>query len=100
MLFFTKLAVVGMNCLLGWFILLSFPNLFPDITFPNLTVGLLGLETFLIICVFFGNYEITIDTIFLSVLEDLDKNDGSVERPYLMTDNMRNIMSKKVLSTN
>ena len=95
-LFFTKLAVVGMNALLGWFILLSFPNLFPDITFPNLTVGLLGLETFLIISVFFGNYEITIDTIFLSVLEDLDKNDGSVERPYMMTDTMRHIMAKKV----
>ena len=99
-LFFTKLAVVGVNCLAGWFILLSFPDLFPDISFPNLTVGLLGLETFLIVSVFFGNYEITIDTIFLSVLEDLDKNDGSVERPYMMTDSMRRIMSKKVYEVN
>jgi hypothetical protein len=95
-LFFSKLVVVGINCLIAYFVLLQNPNLFPSNNYPSLTIGLLGLETFLIACVFFGNYQLAIDTIFLSVLEDMEKNDGTTGRPYHMSDNIKDIMSKKV----
>lgn len=47
-------------------------------------------------------YKIAIDTIFLSVLEDLDKNDGSHEKPYFMSSEMMEIMHKhnKPINTN
>jgi hypothetical protein len=95
-LFLAKLVIVGLNCLIGYFVLLNNPNLFPNMAYPSLTIALLGLETFLIASVFFGNYQLAIDTIFLSVLEDLEKNDGSPERPYFMSDSIKGIMSKKV----
>jgi hypothetical protein len=95
-LFFTKLTIVGLNSAMAYFIILNSPQYFPDLNYPTLTVGLLALESYLIACVFFGNYDITIDTLFISLLEDLDKNDGSPERPYMMTADMKKIMSKKV----
>lgn len=95
-LFFTQLVVVGINCLIAYLILLNKDQFFPNLTYPSLTIGLVGVESFLIARVFFGNYQIAIDTIFMSVLEDLEKNDGSPERPYLMGETMKKIMSKKV----
>ena len=95
-LFLAKMVIVGANCLIAYFVLLENPNLFPSMNYPSLTIALLGLETYLIASVFFGNYQLAIDTIFLSVLEDLEKNDGSPERPYFMSNDLKSIMSKKV----
>jgi choline transporter-like protein 2/4/5 len=55
---------------------------------------LIGVETYIIASLFFANYVLAIDTIFLSALEDLDKNDGSVARPYYMRDELKKIMRK------
>ncbi len=34
---------------------------------------------------FFGVYSMAVDTLFLCFLEDLERNDGTPERPYYMS---------------
>lgn len=69
------------------------PNAFKNGVFdPTVTVVFVIVETYAIASVFFSNYQLAIDTIFLSVLEDLDKNDGSPQRPYYMTDKMMKVL--------
>ena len=38
-----------------------------------------------IISAFFGVYSMAVDTLFLCFLEDLERNDGSAEKPYYMS---------------
>ncbi|KAJ3258982.1 hypothetical protein HK103_003123 [Boothiomyces macroporosus] len=95
-LFLTKLIVIGANCVGAYCFIVGKPDAFKNpINFPAITVVFVSLETYLVASIFFGNYHLAIDTIFLSVLEDLDINDGSPNRPYLMTDRMKRIMHKK-----
>lgn len=44
---------------------------------------------------FFGVYNMAIDTIFLSFLEDSERNDGSPEKPYYMSKSLKKIVGKK-----
>lgn len=45
--------------------------------------------------VFFSVYAMAVDTLFLSSLVDMEKNDGSREKPYYMTKSLRNILNLK-----
>jgi hypothetical protein len=60
--------------------------------YPQVTVALVVLGAFMIASAFFSVYEMAIDTIFLSFLEDLDRNDGSPDRPYYMPDALAHLM--------
>ncbi|GFO17743.1 choline transporter-like protein 2 [Plakobranchus ocellatus] len=55
------------------------------------------LGTYLITDSFFDVYSMAVDTIFLCFLEDIERNDGSKERPYFMskTRNLRNFLKNK-----
>ncbi|XP_060788663.1 choline transporter-like protein 5-B isoform X2 [Neoarius graeffei] len=44
---------------------------------------------------FFSVYAMCVDTLFLCFLVDLEKNDGSVARPYYMSSSLRSILNKK-----
>uniref|UniRef100_A0A673MLH6 Choline transporter-like protein n=1 Tax=Sinocyclocheilus rhinocerous TaxID=307959 RepID=A0A673MLH6_9TELE len=44
---------------------------------------------------FFNVYAMCVDTLFLCFLLDLEKNDGSVSRPYYMGSSLRAILNKK-----
>uniref|UniRef100_A0A8C1TZY7 Choline transporter-like protein n=1 Tax=Cyprinus carpio TaxID=7962 RepID=A0A8C1TZY7_CYPCA len=44
---------------------------------------------------FFNVYAMCVDTLFLCFLLDLEKNDGSVSRPYYMASSLRAILNKK-----
>lgn len=44
---------------------------------------------------FFSVYDMGVDTIFLSFLEDLERNDGSAEKPYYMSKDLMKILGKK-----
>ena len=78
---------------IGAYAYLAFnPRAFPNGVFdPTITVVFVIIETYAIAGVFFFNYQLAIDTIFLSVLEDLDKNDGTPQRPYHMTERMKKV---------
>ncbi|KAI4895863.1 hypothetical protein NFI96_008663, partial [Prochilodus magdalenae] len=44
---------------------------------------------------FFSVYNMCVDTLFLCFLEDLERNDGSAEKPYYMSKSLMKILNKK-----
>ncbi|XP_051520550.1 choline transporter-like protein 4 isoform X2 [Myxocyprinus asiaticus] len=44
---------------------------------------------------FFSVYNMGVDTLFLCFLEDLERNDGSPQKPYFMSKNLMKILNKK-----
>jgi hypothetical protein len=64
-----------------------------NLRFSFLTVGLSGFIALIIASAFLGVFHLAIDTIFLCFLEDCDVNDGSRERPYYMSENLKRIVN-------
>ncbi|XP_051988295.1 choline transporter-like protein 2 isoform X2 [Xyrauchen texanus] len=98
-LFLGKLLVVGLVGIFAFFFFSGHTNAFkgtaPSLHYywvPILTV-LVG--SYLIAHGFFSVYAMCVDTLFLCFVEDLERNDGSPERPYLMSDNLLNVLKKK-----
>ncbi|KAM3175125.1 hypothetical protein ACTXT7_009133 [Hymenolepis weldensis] len=54
----------------------------------------IALGSFLIAKSFFTVYEMGVDTIFICVCEDLERNDGSEENPYFMSNSMMKTLKK------
>lgn len=48
-----------------------------------------AVGTFLVSIVIFTVQNVALTTLFLSVVEDLERNDGSERRPYFMSDNLK-----------
>ncbi|XP_073693593.1 choline transporter-like protein 2 isoform X3 [Garra rufa] len=98
-LFLGKLLIVGLVGIFAFFFFSGHTDAFKGATpslhyywVPILTV-LVG--TYLIAHGFFSVYAMCVDTLFLCFLEDLERNDGSPERPYMMSENLLNVLSKK-----
>jgi choline transporter-like protein 2/4/5 len=49
---------------------------------------------------FFGVYAMAVDTLFLCFLEDLERNDGSMEKPYYMSKSLKKILGKMEKTVN
>ncbi|KAK7944932.1 hypothetical protein WMY93_000660 [Mugilogobius chulae] len=58
---------------------------------PLLTVV---LGAYLIAHAFFSVYAMCVDTLFLCFCDDLERNDGSLERPYFMSPELHRILKK------
>ncbi|CAI2724040.1 unnamed protein product [Schistosoma spindalis] len=58
-------------------------------------LGIIILASYLVASLFSSVFEMGVDTIFLCFLEDLEKNDGSAERPYYMSKNLMDILGKR-----
>lgn len=56
-------------------------------------VSILG--AYVIASGFFSVFGMCVDTLFLCFLEDLERNDGSADRPYYMSKTLLKILSKK-----
>ena len=54
-----------------------------------ITVG-----SYLVATAFFSVYSMAVNTLFICFLEDLERNDGSKERPYYMSRSLRQILGK------
>ncbi|XP_005622115.1 choline transporter-like protein 5 isoform X3 [Canis lupus familiaris] len=63
---------------------------------PLLTV-IIG--SYLVAHGFFSVYAMCIDTIFICFLEDLERNDGSTERPYYMSQSLLKILKEPTVRT-
>ncbi|CAH8470461.1 unnamed protein product [Schistosoma intercalatum] len=59
------------------------------------SLSIIILASYLVASLFASVFEMGVDTIFLCFLEDLEKNDGSAERPYYMSKNLMNILGKR-----
>ncbi|XP_041867901.1 choline transporter-like protein 4 [Melanotaenia boesemani] len=100
LLFFGKLLVVGGVGVLSFFFFSGRIQL-PGNTFRSESLNYYWMP---IITVVFGSYLIThgffsvynmcVDTLFLCFLEDLERNDGSLHKPYFMSANLMKILNK------
>uniref|UniRef100_A0A7N9APK3 Choline transporter-like protein n=1 Tax=Mastacembelus armatus TaxID=205130 RepID=A0A7N9APK3_9TELE len=100
LLFFGKLLVVGGVGVLSFFFFSGRIQL-PGSNFQSgnlnyywmpIIVVLFG--SYLIAHGFFSVYNMCVDTLFLCFLEDLERNDGSAEKPYFMSKNLMKILNK------
>ncbi|XP_037549139.1 choline transporter-like protein 4 [Nematolebias whitei] len=100
LLFFGKLLVVGGVGVLSFFFF-SGRILLPGSTFRSETLNYYWMPiitvvfgSYLIAQGFFSVYNMCVDTLFLCFLEDLERNDGSLQKPYFMSKNLMKILNK------
>ncbi|XP_077986585.1 choline transporter-like protein 2 [Glandiceps talaboti] len=67
----------------------------PTLNYFWVPMVVICLLTYLIASIFFGVYDMAIDTLFLCFLEDLERHDGSAEKPYYMNKSLMSIAGKK-----
>ncbi|NXI30331.1 CTL2 protein, partial [Sterrhoptilus dennistouni] len=96
--FLGKLLIVGSVGILAFFFFTQRIKLVQD-TAPPLNYYWVPILTvivgsYLIAHGFFSVYGMCVDTLFLCFLEDLERNDGSAEKPYFMSQNLRKLLKK------
>lgn len=99
LLFLGKLLVVGCVGILAFFFFTHRIRIVQD-TAPTLNYYWVPILTvivgsYLIAHGFFSVYGMCVDTLFLCFLEDLERNDGSTERPFFMSPNLQKLLNKK-----
>jgi choline transporter-like protein 2/4/5 len=107
LLFVGKLVVVGAVVVVSYFyfsgawdehiqkIPLIKELVLPDLNFYLIPIIIIGIGSFVIASGFFNVYSMGVDTLFLCFLEDLERHDGSAEKPYFMTKNLMKLLNKK-----
>ncbi|XP_046561231.1 choline transporter-like protein 2 [Haliotis rubra] len=115
LLFIAKLVVVGAVGVMSFFFFdgrISFLKTYtPDLNFCFVPIiyplcstlvprapkvdWIIILATYIIASCFFSVYEMAVDTLFMCFLMDIEKNDGSPEKPYFMSKNLKKILGKK-----
>ncbi|XP_039192564.1 choline transporter-like protein 4 [Crotalus tigris] len=101
LLFFGKLLVVGGIGVLSFFFFTGriptedtrFKS--PVLNYYWLPILTVVVGSYLIAQGFFSVYNMCVDTLFLCFLEDLERNDGSEEKPYYMSKSLMKILNKK-----
>ncbi|XP_044186094.1 choline transporter-like protein 2 isoform X3 [Thunnus albacares] len=99
LLFLGKLLIVGLVGIFAFFFfsgrVKAFENTAPHLHYYWVPILTVVVGSYLIAHGFFSVYSMCVDTLFLCFLEDLERNDGSAERPYLMPESLRKILNKK-----
>ncbi|KAK9498881.1 hypothetical protein O3M35_003434 [Rhynocoris fuscipes] len=92
--FIGKLVITGSVVAGAYFLVFknNYLNLHSEGAVPLLVIA---IGTYIIAATFFSVYSMAVDTLFLCFLEDCERNDGSVERPYFMSKNLRQILGKR-----
>lgn len=67
----------------------------PTLNYYITPIVIVVIGTYLITCCFFSVYTMAVDTLFLCFLEDLEKHDGTPEKPYFMSKGLMQILGKK-----
>uniref|UniRef100_A0ABK0L7X8 Choline transporter-like protein n=1 Tax=Rattus norvegicus TaxID=10116 RepID=A0ABK0L7X8_RAT len=93
-----KLLIVGSVGILAFFFFTHRIRIVQD-TAPPLNYYWVPILTviigsYLIAHGFFSVYGMCVDTLFLCFLEDLERNDGSAERPYFMSSTLKKLLNK------
>ncbi|KAM3865658.1 choline transporter-like protein 5-A [Diretmus argenteus] len=98
LLFLGKLVIAGgVGVVAFFFFTRKIPNMPEDVPplnyywVPLLTVV---IGSYLIAHGFFNVYAMCVDTLFLCFCEDLERNDGSLEKPFLMSPGLHRILRK------
>jgi len=77
-----------------YFFLSNYPEAF-KLHYNVVPAILVAIFTYLITHVFFGVYSTAVDTLFLCFLEDCERNDGSPEKPFFMSKQLKKILGKR-----
>ncbi|XP_034886359.1 choline transporter-like protein 4 isoform X2 [Mirounga leonina] len=101
LLLFGKLLVVGGVGVLSFFFFTGriqglgrdFENPFLNYYWLPIMISILG--AYVIASGFFSVFGMCVDTLFLCFLEDLERNDGSLDRPYYMPKSLLKILGRK-----
>ncbi|XP_076091061.1 choline transporter-like protein 2 [Mytilus galloprovincialis] len=67
----------------------------PTLNFYVVPIVLVIIGAYIIASAFFSVYGMAVDTLFLCFLEDLERNDGSADKPYYMSSQLMKIVGKK-----
>merc|ERR1719427_1863701 len=98
LLFLGKLVIVLLTGIASYMALAGkIPDIKDDIPTLNYfftPIVFIVIGSYFIASSFFGVYAMAVDTLFLCFLEDLERNDGSLERPYYMSKGLRQILGK------
>eukprot|EP00092_Neocalanus_flemingeri_P022536 GFUD01024438.1.p1 GENE.GFUD01024438.1~~GFUD01024438.1.p1 ORF type:complete len:770 (+),score=149.75 GFUD01024438.1:193-2502(+) len=104
LLFLGKLVIVLLTGVASY---MTFSGQIPEIKddIPSLNyfftpIVFIVIGSYFIASAFFGVYNMAVDTLFLCFLEDLERNDGSVEKPYYMSKSLKKILGKMEKSVN
>ncbi|XP_063759355.1 choline transporter-like protein 2 isoform X2 [Eleginops maclovinus] len=98
LLFLGKLLIVGLVGIFAFFFFSgrveAFENTAPHLHYYWVPILTVVVGSYLIAHGFFSVYAMCVDTLFLCFCEDLERNDGSAERPYYMSSALREILLK------
>ncbi|KAK0065696.1 choline transporter-like protein 2 [Biomphalaria pfeifferi] len=99
--FVCKLMVVGAVGVIAYFFFdgkITFLNQYtPMLNFYFVPIIVVVIGAYIIADLFFSVYEMAVDTIFLCFLDDIERNDGSPEKPYFMGKDLMKLLGKKNL---
>ncbi|KAM8879149.1 choline transporter-like protein 2 isoform 2-T2 [Spinachia spinachia] len=98
LLFLGKLLIVGIVGIFSFFFfsgrIRAIEEAAPSLNYYWVPILTLVVGSYLIAHGFFSVYAMCVDTLFLCFCEDLERNDGSSERPYFMSPELHEILSK------
>jgi len=102
LLFLGKLVVTATVTLLAFFYFsgglnakLALDAEEPSLNYYFVPVFVVMIGVYFTASCFFSVYSMALDTLFLCCLVDMEKNDGSREKPYFMSKSLRNILNLK-----
>ncbi|KAF4092704.1 hypothetical protein AMELA_G00023950 [Ameiurus melas] len=98
LLFLGKLLIVGIVGIISFFFFSGRAkgvDVVPNLHYYWVPILTIVVGSYLIAHGFFSVYAMCVDTLFLCFLEDLERNDGSAERPYLMPESLLEVLQKK-----
>uniref|UniRef100_A0A8C6WUK6 Choline transporter-like protein n=1 Tax=Neogobius melanostomus TaxID=47308 RepID=A0A8C6WUK6_9GOBI len=98
LLFLGKLLIVGIVGIFSFFFfsgrIRAVEEAAPSLNYYWVPILTVVVGSYLIAHGFFSVYAMCVDTLFLCFCEDLERNDGSSERPYFMSPELHEILSK------
>lgn len=97
LLFLSKLAVTALVGVAGFYVMSNQATFLIEINGLNFfwaPLVLFIILSYIVTSSFFNVYDVAIETIFLCYLEDCSKNDGSKEKPYYMSKNLRKVLNE------
>uniref|UniRef100_A0A672YBN3 Choline transporter-like protein n=1 Tax=Sphaeramia orbicularis TaxID=375764 RepID=A0A672YBN3_9TELE len=98
LLFLGKLLIVGIVGIFSFFFfsgrIKAVEDAAPSLNYYWVPILTVVVGSYLIAHGFFSVYAMCVDTLFLCFCEDLERNDGSSERPYFMSPELHEILSK------
>lgn len=90
LLFIIKFLIALLMSLITYLIYTSTSNVY--LQYKLLPAVLVGFGTYMVAKIFFDVYAMAVDTLFVCVLDDVDNNDGSPEKPYSMSEFMQALL--------